>query len=65
MKFFADVTGLTFKPTENGLLFFGQQKDTSMALALEHTTTNFQELSGYSGHKTLLSTLKTTYCVRA
>jgi hypothetical protein len=60
MKFFADVTGLSFRPKEIGLLFFGQQKDPSMALA----TINFQELSGYSGHKSLLSTLKTMYCVR-
>jgi uncharacterized membrane protein len=45
-KFLADVTGLSCKPTENGLLFCGQQKDATMALALEHATTNFQELSG-------------------
>jgi len=45
-KFLPEVTGLSYRPTENGLLFFGQQKDASMALALEHATTNFQELSG-------------------
>ena len=48
-KFLADVTGLCFRPTEYGLLFFGQQKDAQVALALEYVTANFQELSGYTG----------------